>query len=155
MPNASPFRLTPFFALMLGLLVVAWAASAGGGKGGPMPKMFEDGLTFEQASERSLNEGKPVFAVFSATWCGPCQAFKRGALSDPRAEKFVRENFIPAYVDVDEQKSAARMFKVSSIPAIAVIRGGERIRGGIGLMDIDALMKFLEEAKEQAAARKK
>lgn len=151
MPIASPFRSLPFFALLLGLLVLAWAA-LGVGKAAT-PKMFDEALTFEQASERSLKEGKPIFAVFSATWCGPCQAFKRGALSDPKAEQFVKENFIPAYVDIDVQKAAARMFKVSSIPAMAVIRGAERIRGAIGLMNSDELMTFLEEAKKSAAAK--
>ncbi|MBL8745164.1 MAG: thioredoxin family protein [Phycisphaerae bacterium] len=153
MSHPSPFRIVPLFVLLLGLLVLAWAAFAGGGKAST-PRMFEEGLTFEQASERSFNEGKPVFAVFSATWCGPCQAFKKGALSDSRVEKFVKDNFIPAYVDVDEQKSAARMFKVSSIPAIAVIKGTERVRGAIGLMNADELIRFLEEAQKDAKAKK-
>lgn len=153
MPSPSPTRSIPFFALLLGLLLLVWATLGGGAKAAT-PKMFDEGLTFEQASERSLKEGKPIFAVFSATWCGPCQAFKRGALSDPRAEKFVKENFIPAYVDIDQQKSAARMFKVSSIPAIAVIKGTERLRGAIGLMDAEELLKFLDAARKDAEVKK-
>jgi thioredoxin-like negative regulator of GroEL len=99
-----------------------------------------------------MKEGKPVFAVFSATWCAPCQSFKRGALSDLRVEKAVKEGFIPAYVDIDEQKAAARMFKVSGVPAMAVIKGGERVRGAIGLMETEALLKFLDEAAKDAEA---
>jgi thioredoxin-like negative regulator of GroEL len=151
MPNVAPFRALQFFALIFGLMVLAWA-TMGGAKGGqaPMPRMFEEGLTYEQAAERSMKEGKPIFAVFSATWCRPCQQFKRGALSDPRVEKTVKEGFIPAYVDIDEQRSAAKKFKVSGVPAMAVIKGGERIRGAIGMLDAEVVLKFLEEAGKDA-----
>lgn len=137
--------------LVLGVVVVTLGALVLGAARKPItPRIFEEGLTYEQATERATREKKPVFAVFSATWCGPCQVYKKGALSDPRVEAFVKEKMIPAYIDVDEQRAAAEKFSVSSIPATAVIKNGERVQGSIGLLSADELLKFLDEAARKA-----
>lgn len=143
--SATPaMRPLSFFAVLLGLLLLAWAAVAGG-NASATPKIFAEGLTYEQASDRSTKEGKPIFAVFSAAWCGPCRAYKKGALSDPRVEKVIRDNYVPAYIDIDEQRAAARQFQVSSIPVTAVIKDGKRVQGAIGLLEADELLRFLDE----------
>lgn len=138
------------------LFVVVCAAVVGyffaDGRGAPTPGMFEDHLTYEQAAERSAKVGKPIFAVFSATWCGPCQAYKKGALADPRVEEIVRARMIPACIDVDQQRAAAERFQVSSIPATAIIKNGERVQGAIGLLNTDELLTFLEDAAAKARA---
>lgn len=151
MSESSPANRFSMIVLVSGLLLISWAVFTGAGKKDALPLMFAEKLTYEQASERSRDENKPIFAVFSATWCGPCQSYKKGALSDTRVEKIVREGYIPAYIDVDEQRSAARKFQVSGIPVTMVIKGGEREHGAIGRLSADELLKFLDEAGKKLA----
>lgn len=113
----------------------------------PPPAMFEERLTFDQAMARGEAEGKPVFAVFSASWCPPCGTYKRGALSDERVAAAIRGRMIPAYVDVDQQPAAAQRYKVRSIPMTMVIRGEERVRGAIGVLSADELLRLIEESR--------
>lgn len=140
---------TLILATLIFIAGVSMSGLFGAGKA-PTPALFSDQFTFEQAAERGVKEGKPVFAVFTASWCGPCQSYKRGALADPAVEKLVRASFIPVLVDVDQQRDVASKFQVSSIPQTAVIRGDQRIRGAIGQLDKDELSKFVRESAEAA-----
>lgn len=128
------------------IVVAAFVLLLGAGKAAPTPKMFAEKLTYAQASERAAREGKPVFAVFSAAWCGPCQAYKRVALSDARVEQFVKEKMVATFIDVDKHRDVAKKFNISSIPATQVIRNDKRVQGAIGAIDADRLLALLEEA---------
>lgn len=112
----------------------------------PPPAMFEERLTFDQAMARGEAEGKPVFAVFSASWCPPCGTYKRGALSDARVAAAIRGRMIPVYVDVDQQRAAPSRFNVRSIPTTMVLKGDERVRGAIGALSADELLRLIDES---------
>ena len=72
--------------------------------------------------KESLLSGVVVY-VFSASWCGPCKAFK------PRWEKV--SGAYPSipflYVDIDVCQNLADQLGVSSIPAVRIYRPGKKV----------------------------
>jgi len=139
----------------LGFLVILVAAvvlirTVTGGGVAPKPPIFDEHLTLEQALDRSTQSGKPVFAFATADWCGPCQAFKRGALSDKRVIKTALENTVPVYIDIDKDPAARRQAAsmagqedIYSIPTILLIRDGHLIAQYEGGMSASAMLKWL------------
>src|SRR5262245_19698056 len=96
-----------------------------GGGVAPIPAPFSDGVTIQQGIERSTQSGKPVLVLATADWCGPCQRFKRGPMSDPRVAALVQDRFEPVYLDVDKQRELASKLEIESIPALRVLRPGQ------------------------------
>ena len=114
------------------------------GRAAPVPDVFAASSSLEEAIEQSQVEGKLVVAIATADWCGACQTYKRGALSNDRVEAWLRENAVPVYVNVDKQPEVARELGVGSIPATYVIADGRVVRHLTGAYGADALLKELE-----------
>lgn len=101
----------------------------------PTPAVFGAGLTLDAAETLSAEQNKPVLAFLTADWCGPCQAFKRGAWSDESVAALIRERAIPVYVNVDESPDARRFDRVTAVPTTIIEYEGRelgRIEGGMG-----------------------
>ena len=108
----------------------------------PTPELFSNGYSFAQAKSMSEQTGKPIFVVASADWCGPCQAYKRGALADDDVRQAIQSSMIPVYVNVDEDPEAAAELSVYSIPLTAIVQGGEvkeRYEGGLSTSKLSSL----------------
>jgi len=111
----------------------------------PTPGVFGQGTTLTSAIERSSAEGKPVFAVATADWCGYCQSYKRGALADERVAAIIEARTIPVYINVDDDPADAEKLGVSGIPATFLIRDGEIVDRLSGDIKTDDLIEWLEE----------
>lgn len=112
----------------------------------PTPQVFPEGLTLLDAIDRASDEGKPVFAVVTADWCGPCQSYKRGALADARVQAWLSENAVPVMLDADTlQRSDEMLLNFGgSIPATTLLideRAVGTLEGSIGA---GALMDWLK-----------
>lgn len=117
------------------------------------PGVFDDGWTLAAAQAMSADQDKPVLAFLTADWCGPCQAFKRGALSNPAVESFVRANMIPVYLDIDKSPDDAQRFAdVSSVPTTIVWYDGREIDRAVGGMGTGAFRAWLEDAAARSLA---
>lgn len=129
--------------VMLGLFVAVRLVGCSVEKA-PVPAVFSDDLTLDAAMQQSASTGLPVLAVATADWCGPCQAYKRGALADERVAGVIRRRTIPVYVNIDEDPDAAQRLGVSSIPATYLIADGQVVGSFNGNRSADALIGWLE-----------
>ena len=82
--------------------------------------------TFEQDV---LNSDKPVIVDFWAEWCAPCRAV------GPVLEQIAGENADKIEIvklNVDENPETAAKYRITSIPAMKVYKGGEVVKSVIG-----------------------
>lgn len=120
----------------IGLAIVAVFAALmffRGGNAAPVPAVFSDAWTLADARAASAETGRPVLVVATADWCGPCQALKRGALSDPAVETFLRASTVPVYLEEASHAAEIARLGVRAYPATLIIVNGEtvaRIEGG-------------------------
>jgi len=74
--------------------------------------------------------GKPVMLMFTADWCGPCQAFKARVLSAPavldRLEKSCRFHTVDVTVWEGPNKETAKHYGVEGIPTLMLVDGNGR-----------------------------
>ena len=124
---------------------LAWRWSVGSAKD---PEGFETSLA--SATARAAKEGKPVFAVATATWCGPCQNLKRDSLSDPEVLRLIGEHAVPVMVDVDKDREGAVALRVRGIPLTAVVVDGRIVARLEGYQPPGAYRSFVEAALDLA-----
>lgn len=129
--------------IVVGLLVLV-GAQVMRSRPAETPVAFGEGLRLQEAVTRADQEGRVVVAVASATWCGPCQSYKRGALSAPEVTAWLDEHAVAVYVDVDKHPEEASLLGVRGVPATYVIRGGELVDSRVGLMQARGLLQWLE-----------
>lgn len=91
----------------------------------PMPDVFSDGYTLAQAREVSAETGKPIFALATADWCGPCQSLKRGALQDPEVIAMISEYSVPVYLEDGENRDEIKRLGLRGYPTSFIIEGDQ------------------------------
>lgn len=84
-----------------------------------------------------------VLVDFYADWCGPCRMLA------PVVEELAQEmsgKVTIAKVDTDQSVNVATKYEVTSIPTIILFKNGEIVKRVVGLKDLDALRKMVNEA---------
>ena len=96
-------------------------------------------LTTENFEEEVLNAKEPVLVDFWATWCGPCQTM--GPVVDELAQELT--NVKVGKVNVDEQMTLAREYKVMSIPTFLVFKDGKVAERTLGVQEKSELEQLI------------
>ncbi len=88
-----------------------------------------------------LESDKPILVDFWAPWCPPCRALKpivEGLASE------MAETAGFAFINVDEHPSLAAQFRVESIPALFIVKGGKVVDAFVGVTSKATLKARLE-----------
>jgi thioredoxin 1 len=105
---------------------------------------MEDRKMVQKITENEFNEldkSGVIVVDFSAVWCGPCQML--APVLEELSEEF--EGKIRFYnVDTDQNINLAQQYKIMSIPALLVLKNGEKQDMLIGFQPKESLKNSLE-----------
>ena len=139
----------PFAAILIAalfLIALQWYRNGPSsvGSSSVVPAVFTNQpLTVAAGLAQADAERKTLIAFATASWCGPCQSFKRGTLADHRVASAMRAAGVPAYIDVDKDNDGAAQLKVFSIPALVALRGGKEVGRMEGNRSVPEVLEWL------------
>ena len=99
-------------------------------------------VTDETFETEVLNSDKTIMVDFWAEWCGPCRAVSP-ILDQIAAEHADKLEIVK--LNVDDNPQTAMKYRITSIPAMKVYRGGEVVKTVIGAKPKPALEADLAE----------
>ena len=113
------------------------------------PASFASHTTLDAAISESAESGKPVLALVTADWCGPCQTLKRGALANERVAGWIGEHAIPAYVDgtdstTEQAQRELRMLRIEAFPTLVLFDSEGELSRRTGVLSAGELLNWLE-----------
>ena len=138
-------RMDVIFLVVIVASIIAIVLVKSNQTSAPLPGIFAEKVSLEDATAKSAETGKPVLVFATASWCGPCQSFKRGALSDPEVAKAISDNTIPVYLDIDEHPEQASMFGVRSVPTL-ILTDGRKMTKATGALSTGRTLDWLSES---------
>ena len=74
---------------------------------------------------------------FSATWCGPCKAFK------PVMNEIADEGYSIEFIDVDQEQNKATKYGVRSVPTTIIEENGMEVDRFVGSMPKQQVLQKL------------
>ena len=92
-----------------------------------------DFVTLEEAygiikNKKELENKMRTAKYFTATWCGPCKAFK------PVMNEVAGEGYSIQFVDVDQNKELASKYGVQSVPTTVIEENGVEVDRFVGAL---------------------
>ena len=102
---------------------------------------------FDAATAEARRDGKPVFAYFTAAWCGPCQSLKHTTWADKDVEGALRA-YVPVKIDVDRNPELAQKYGVRAVPTFALLGDdGRPLRQTDGALPPEDMLMWLRPQK--------
>lgn len=151
---SQPAEVTAQPRRSLGSLIatIAIVAAAGllmarmliGGGTAPTPEFMP--VTTNLASV-TFESNKPIVAVVTADWCGPCQQLKRNALSDERIQDLLASKAQPVMIDgtsYEAAKLTLEQLRVRVFPSTIIVQDGQPIAMLEGAASADKYLAWLE-----------
>ena len=91
---------------------------------------------------KSMDKSGVSVLDFNATWCGPCKMLAP-VLEEVSEELSDKANFYS--VDTDENPDLAREYGIMNIPAIVVLKDGEKVDMNVGFVPKEVLSDFVSK----------
>lgn len=79
---------------------------------------------------------------FSAEWCGPCKMLAP-VMEDVSEELGDSVSFYN--IDVDQNMDIAQQYRIVSIPALLVLKKGEKVDMQVGFQPKDGVVEFIKK----------
>ena len=79
---------------------------------------------------------------FNAVWCGPCKML--GPVLEEVSEEMADDAKFYS-IDTDENPDLAREYGIMNIPAIVVLKDGQKVDMNVGFVPKDALKDFVSK----------
>lgn len=79
---------------------------------------------------------------FNAVWCGPCKML--GPVLEEVSEEMA-DNAKFYSIDTDENPDLAREYGIMNIPAIVVLKDGQKVDMNVGFVPKDTLKDFISK----------
>ena len=96
-------------------------------------------ITNENFEKEVLNCKDTVIVDFYGTWCMPCKILA------PIVEKVAKDNNIKlAKVDVDENESLVRSYKIMSVPTLLIFKNGELKATSAGVISENRILELIK-----------
>ena len=71
---------------------------------------------------------------------------EKETFSNPEMQTFVQDNFIPLYLDLDEQPKVGKILEIKSLPCTVVLSPNADLLGKVvGFKDVDAMQGQLKK----------
>jgi len=103
--------------------------------------MSEITLTKQNFDQEVLQSDRPVLIDFWASWCMPCK------MLSPVVHKLAEEHpeIKVCKVNVDEERELAMKFRVSSIPALFVVKDGRITNTAVGYRSLNDVVALVNQ----------
>jgi thiol-disulfide isomerase/thioredoxin len=100
----------------------------------------------DEALRRARAQNKPVYAHFTAVWCGPCRRLEAEVYANARFRAY-GGRMILLKIDVDQQPSIARRYQVEAMPTqMLLTSAGAVITKTVGYGGPEPFYRFLDDA---------
>ena len=90
-----------------------------------------------------MSKSRPQLIIFSADWCGPCQASKKAMKVNMDLKRIVDSYDVVQY-NFDIAIPMRRKYNVNKVPTFIVVADGEEIRRQVGFSSEEKLKNFLD-----------
>ena len=105
-------------------------------------KIMEYKFTADNFGAEVLQASTPVLVDFYADWCNPCRMM--GPLVAKVAEEYAGRIKV-GKCNIDENMELAATYRISSIPAFVVFKGGKPVATYVGGMSAADLREKMEQ----------
>jgi len=113
--------------------------------------------SLRSALTEAKKDGKPVIAIYSASWCGPCQDMKHKVYPSAQVKPF-HDKFVWAYLDADDESANGadmKKFGVEGIPHIEFLNAsGKSVDKQVGSSSPDEFAAKLKGVLKKAGTEK-
>ena len=132
------------FLIGTGVILLAYLVVARVFGGGELPEAFAKKPTLEAALAASKASGKPVLALASAEWCGPCRQLEAGPLRNSDIETWIAQNTHPAFLDFTTANGElGERYHIFSLPTLLLLRDGKEVGRLEGFVKAPEILKWL------------